>query len=163
MNYDFDAMTRDQIIMDLVTTHGKTLNAATKLYVKLKKDAGLAVGIVSHKADAFKLLGDLNLADVIEPKPLVDQLCVEFGVKPDTAMNYIRAYAEETGRTVKLQAASEAILDWIVTHAPTVDDDAAWDEFDAEFKDWMTEQGKSPSNINEYRKGIRLHRMLVAR
>jgi len=161
MNYDFDAMTRDAVILDLVNTHGMSLNKATKEYVRLRKAAGFSVGVVSHKAEALAYLAEQGLTSPVNPKPLVADLVAEFDVKDDTAMGYIKAYAEEHGLEVKTRLASNDILEWIVDNAPADDDD--WTEFDASFKEWMLAQGKSESNINEYRKGIKLHLMLINR
>ena len=163
MNYDFDAMTRDAVILDLVNTHGMSLNKASKEYVRLKKEAGFAVGVTSHKVEAVAYLATLDLTSPVNPKPLVAELVARFEVKDDTAMSYIRAYAEEHGLEVKTRVASSEILDWIVDNAPYGDDSQDWVEFDASFKKWMLAQGKSESNINEYRKGIKLHLMLAAR
>jgi len=161
MNYDFDAMTRDAVILDLVNSHGMSLNKATKEYVRLRKAAGFSVGVVSHKAEALAYLAEQGLTSPVNPKPLVADLVAEFDVKDDTAMSYIKAYAEEHGLEVKTRLASNDILEWIVDNAPADDED--WTEFDASFKKWMLAQGKSESNINEYRKGIKLHLMLSNR
>ena len=161
MTYDLTVQTRDAVILDLVA-NGMSLNKATKEYVKLKKAAGLTVGVVSHKEDALAYLAKLDPASPINPKPLVADLVAEFDVKDDTAMNYIRAYAEERGLEVKTRLASNDILEWIVDNAPATECED-WDQFDAAFKDWMKSQGKSESNINEYRKGIKLHLMLMSR
>ena len=164
MNYDFDAMTRDAVILDLVNTHGMSLNKATKEYVRLRKAAGFSVGVVSHKAEALAYLAEQGLTSPVNPKPLVADLVAEFDVKDDTAMSYIKAYAEEHGLEVKTRLASNDILEWIVEHAPYSEEhEGEWAEFDASFKEWMLAQGKSESNINEYRKGIKLHLMLINR
>ena len=160
MTYDLTVQTRDAVILDLVA-NGMSLNKATKEYVKLKKAAGLTVGVVSHKEAALAYLAKLDLESPVNPKPLVADLVTEFDVKDDTAMNYIRAYAEEHGLEVRTRLASNDILEWIVDNAPDEDED--WTEFDEDFKDWMKAQGKSESNINEYRKGIKLHLMLLNR
>ena len=163
MNYDFDAMTRDAVILDLVNTHGMSLNKASKEYVRLKKAAGYTVGVTSHKAEAVAWLAEQGLTSPVNAKPLVAELTDRFEVKDDTAMSYIRAYAEEHGLEVKTRVASSEILDWIVDNAPHGEDSLEWTEFDEHFKEWMLAQGKSESNINEYRKGIKLHLMLAAR
>lgn len=160
MSYDLTAMTRDEVIIDLVRG-GMSLNKATKHYVELKRAAGMTVGVVSHKEEALAWLAEADLSSPINPKPLVDGLVMTFGVKTDTAMNYIRMYADEAGMEVKTRLASSEILDWIVYNAP--EDDGDWTEFDESFKAWMKSMGKSESNINEYRKGIKLHLMLIRR
>lgn len=161
--YDFANESRDSIIMSMVTNEGMSLNKATKEYVRLKKAAGLAVGVVSHRDDAMELLSTQAWDGLVDPKPLVELLTSEFKVKADTAMNYIKMYAEENGHEVRSRMASEDILAYIVDRAPEGNADADWDNFILEFKAWMSDQGKSNSNTNEYIKGIRLHRMLVAR
>jgi hypothetical protein len=159
--YDYTTQSRDEIILAMVGT-GMSLNKATKEYVKGKKEAGLSTGVTSYKTEAFEYLDTLDLSGEVDVAPLIEHLTVTHGVKPDTARNYVMAHGEENGYTVKSKLASEAILDWIVDNAP-LDAGGDWDGFDLMFKDWMTDQGKSASNINEYRKGIRLHRALLAR
>ena len=161
MSYDFDAMSRDEVILDLVK-QGMSLNKASKEYVKLKKAAGYAVGVASHKDAAVAYLIEQAPASPIEPKPLVKALVDKFEVTESTAMGYIRAYAEEHNLEVKSRSASTEVLDWIVANAPmTVDED--WDQFDEAFIAWMESEGKSRNNINEYRKGLKLHVMLINR
>ena len=157
----YDLANRDATILALVQEEGMSLNKATKHYVALKKEAGLAVGVTSYKAEAMAYLTDLDLVSPIHPKPLVAELVTEYGVTADTAMGYIKAYADEHDMEIKTRLASTDILDWIVDNAPA--DDAEWDGFIASFREWMEAQGKSQSNINEYVKGIKLHLMLIAR
>ena len=161
MSYDFNAQSRDAIILDLVS-NGMSLNKATKEYVKLKKAAGFTVGVTSHKTEAMSTLDAHGLTGSVDAKPLVAELTKLFDVTPDTAMGYIKAHAEIVGYTVKSRMASEDILDWIVDNAPATECED-WDQFDEAFKVRMKSQGKSDSNINEYRKGIKLHLMLARR
>lgn len=161
MSYNYAEQSRDVIILDMVK-NGMSLNKATKEYIKGKKAAGIAVGVVSHKVEAFEYLDGLALAGTVSPSQIVADLVAEFGVVADTAMGYLKAHAEENGYEVATRMASQSILDWICDHAPA-ERDGDWDGFDEQFKAHMTELGKSESNINEYRKGIRLHLALMNR
>lgn len=155
-----DERSRDAAIIEMMTEHGLGVNAATKRYIELRKEAGLHTGIVSRKDDAMELMaGEMT----IDLKVWVERLQDELGVSEGAARDYIKAHCKATGATVRSASSSEAILEWMVAAAPATDDADEWDEFDATLKSHMQGLGKSPSNINEYRKAIRFHRMMINR
>lgn len=158
-----DERSRDAAIIEMMTEHGLGVNAATKRYIELRKEAGLHVGVVSRKDDALKLLEGIEVVDLAT---WVTKLEDELEVSPGAARDYIKAHCKATGATVRSASSSEAILEWMAERAPRTNDDAEWAEFEAEFMHYMKtgfDKPKSPSNINEYRKAIRFHRMMVAR
>jgi len=158
-----ESTTREQFILDAVTVDGLSLNQADKAWLKARKEAGLHKPLVSRKDDAMKLLAAMDLTSPLDTKALVDALMAELNVAEGTARDYIKAFAQARGLEVKQQAQSAPVMEWIAANAPTVDDDTAWAEFDAALNQWGKDNGRSQNNINEYRKGIKLHRMLIAR
>ena len=161
--YDFAAQSRDEIIIDMMQTNGWTMNKATNEYVKAKKAAGFQMGVVSRKDDAYELMIGMDLESPIDPKAVVESIVDELGVAESTARDYLKAYAKDKGLEIASGKDSQPILDWIVANAPidgTADD---WVAFDKEFIAWGTEEGRTRSNLNEYRKGIKLHLMLSNR
>lgn len=157
---DVAKLSRDQAIIEMMTKHGLGVNAATKRYIELRKEAGLHTGIVSRKDDALTLLEGVMTVDL---KVWVERLQEELEVSEGAARDYIKAHCKATGATTRSASSSEAILEWMVAAAPATDDADEWDKFDATLKAHMQELGKSVSNTNEYRKAIRFHRMMTAR
>jgi hypothetical protein len=156
-------LSRDAVILDLVGNHGLTLNAATKAYVELRKAAGLHTGVVSRKEEAFELLSE-ETGRELDPRFWLPRLQTELEVSEGAARDYLKAYADEHGLTVKSGRQSDVVLDWIAAHAPSLDaTDEAWEAFDAKLVAWGKAEGRSSSNVNEFRKGVRLHRMLISR
>jgi hypothetical protein len=150
---------RDTIIVTLVGD-GLTLNAATKAYGAVAKALGWATARVSHKEAAMEYLHGWLVQpsdwDAVAVKHVVIDLCDRFGVAESTARDYCRAFSEEIGVPYPVEDPRKAMFDWLVEHAAT----ATKEEFVAfAGPDGL---GRSASNVNEYWKGLELHRAILA-
>ncbi len=155
--YD-NGLTRDQIIVMLVTEKGMTLNAATKAYAAVAKDAGWSTTIVSHKDDALDFITlKLDGAPMtgIDTRTLAVELQDQFDVAESTARDYLKAWCEEAGQEFPVIDPRRAIFAWFKEQGDTADK--------AEFMEFATEElGRSQSNANEYWKGYELHLHLIS-
>ena len=160
--YD-NGLSRDQIIILLVSEHGLTLNAATKAYAKVAKEYGWTATLVSHKADAIEYIDDeldAGAPTVAEVQGLIPAIVSRFEVAESTARDYIRAYCDERGFDYPVLNPREAIFEWFKHEAPNHDPA----DRKAAFMEYATgELGRSQSNANEYWKGYELHLYLTAK
>ena len=154
--------TRDQIIIGLVSDHGLTLNAATRAYADTAKAEGWSTGRTSHKDAALLLLGARypivtatgeGWAAEQVAEAVID-LVAEYAIAESTARDYCRAYSELLGVDHPVLDPRAQMFAWLVANAES--------GTKAEFKEFATELGRSPSNINEYWKGMELHRAILA-
>lgn len=147
---------RDATIIALVSEHGMSLNAATKAYGEVAKAEGWTKALVSHKDAALEMLETAygTAWDAQTVKDAVIELAAEFGVAESTARDYCKAYSEALGVTHPILDPRAAMFDWLVANA----------EYGtkAEFKEFAKDLGRSDSNINEYWKGMELHRAILA-
>lgn len=149
-------LTRDQIIVKLVTEHGLTLNTATKAYAAEAKEAGWSSTIVSYKEEALAYISERHeTLDAQQVKDLVIEICDEFDVADSTARDYIKAWCEAAGQDYPIENPREAIFNWFKAAGDT----AEKDDFMAFAVDTL---GRSQSNANEYWKGYELHLFLIA-
>ena len=152
--YD-NEMTRDQIIVLLVTEHALTLNAATKAYAALAKELGWTVALVSHKDEALSYIHErFDTLTATDVKSLVIDIAAEFSVADSTARDYIKAWCEAAGQAYPIDNPREAIFAWFKDAGDTADK--------KEFMAFADGLGRSQSNANEYWKGYELHLHLIA-
>lgn len=152
--YD-NGMSRDDIIVLLVTQKQMTLNAATKAYAAIAKESGWTSTIVSHKDDALAHISkQYDTLDAATVKDLVIELVDEFDVAESTARDYIKAWCEQAGQEYPIENPREAIFAWFKAAGDTADKQ--------EFMDFAESIGRSKSNANEYWKGYELHLHLIA-
>lgn len=149
---------RDAIIISLVSEYGLSLNAATRAYADAAKAEGWTTGRESHKDAAIATLtitygSDWDAAAV---KAAVVELAAEYGVAESTARDYCRAYSEVLDVPHPVEDPRKAMFDWLVENAATAEK--------ADFVAFAGEGGlgRSASNVNEYWKGLELHRAILA-
>jgi hypothetical protein len=155
-----DGSSRDAIIIILVTEFGISINAATKAYAAVAKAQGWTTAIVSHKADALIGLGDVyptaDFWDAQAVKDAIVDMAANYGIAESTARDYAKAYSELLGVDHPVLDPRAAMFAWLVENA----------EYGtkAEFKEFAGQDGlgRSDSNVNEYWKGMELHRAIVA-
>ncbi len=155
--YD-NGLTRDQIIVLLVTEKSMSLNAATKAYAAVAREAGWSTTIVSHKEEALSFItrslnGEALTATGV--KDLSIEIQDEFDVAESTARDYLKAWCEQADLTFPVENPREAIFNWF----KDAGDDASKEDFMA-FA--VEELGRSQSNANEYWKGYELHQFLIS-
>lgn len=152
--------TRDMIIMDMFSNHGYTLNGATKRFAELAKELGIATGKASRQADAMAMLttdAPMSAADI---KDECDGVANNLGIKPTTVQGYLKMHYEaQDWNWPAVGSESEAILDWLTDNHECGK---------AAFEVFMRTAGKdgaprSSSNVNEYWKGMILHRRIMAK
>ena len=151
------SQSRDQIIITLVTEHGLSISKASNLYAKVAKAEGWVTGAVSHKDEALADLHNDYTADTWDAKAVkaaVVDLQDRYGIAESTARDYCKAFSEELGVDYPVEDPREAMFNWLIEHHldGTKDD----------FKAYCKELGRSDSNINEYWKGLELHRAIIA-
>ncbi len=155
--YDND-LTRDQIIILLVTDHAMSLNLATKAYAAVAKHHGWSTALTSHKDDALIFIDgvqDGTEITVDDIKPLVLDLQDKFEVADSTARDYIKAWCESAGQAYPVANPRELIFAWFIDHATTATKEA--------FMAYAVgDLNRSQSNANEYWKGYELHLAIVA-
>lgn len=158
---------RDEIIVDLVTTQGMSLNAATRAYQDTAKAEGWSARPESKKAAVLDALAELyaeqdwtyeRMADALaelqgDPETLEP---LAYGLSEGTARDYLKAYAQERGVPHPTRDPRAAIYEWFAEQGDEADKDA----FMAYAVDGL---GRSRSNANEYWKGYELHLYLVGR
>lgn len=151
-------LSRDAIIIKLVTDHDVTINKATKLYGDYARENGLTAAIVSHKEDALQFLtGQYSkkqwTAQAV--KDAVIDLVAEYGVAESTARDYCKAYSKALGVALPISDPREAIFAWFKAAGDTA--------VKADFIEFAVDElGRSKSNANEYWKGFELHLALIA-
>lgn len=154
---------RDAVIISLVSGHDLSLNAATKAYAAVAKAEGWTTAPVSHKEAALADLRDqypVEDWDAQAVKDAVIDLADRYGIAESTARDYAKAYSDELEVTHPVLNPREAMFQWFVDVAPTIDD---YDDRKAAFKAFAIDDlGRSESNANEYWKGYDLHLALVA-
>ena len=150
---------RDAIIIRLVTEEAITINAATKAYAAVAKAEGWTTGRESHKDAVMLMLGEqfpLSHWDVQAVKDVIVDIVADYGVAESTARDYCKAYSDLLGCEHPVLDPRAAMFDWLVANAT----DGTKDEFKAfAGKDGL---GRSDSNVNEYWKGMELHRAILA-
>ena len=151
------SQSRDQIIITLVTEHGLSISKASNLYAKVAKAEGWVTGAVSHKDEALADLHndyDTRNWDAKAVKAAVVDLQDRYSIAESTARDYCKAFSEELGVAYPVEDPREAMFAWLIEHS----EDGTKEEFKAYCKDL----GRSDSNINEYWKGLELHRAIIA-
>jgi hypothetical protein len=152
---------RDTIIIDMVSTHGYTLNKATKRFAELAKELGIQTGRGSRKAEALALIGELDgTADAEGLSNTCKDVADELGITAQTVQGYVKEVYEKNGwHFPVVGSASEAILNWLVKNH-----ECSKEEF-TKFMSTAGEDGtaRSSSNTNEYWKGMILHRRIMAK
>ena len=150
---------RDTIIITMVSDHGHSLNSATKLYAELAKELGVATGKQSRQAEAMPMLttdAPMSAADIADE---CDGVASNLGIKSKTVQGYLHTHYDEQGWDwPAVGSESEAILDWLTANHECSKED---------FESFMRTAGKdgaprSSSNVNEYWKGMTLHRRITA-
>ena len=119
---------------------------------------GHATGKVSRRDDAIKLYTMDEAHTATEISDQVASIAEQLGVTVKTVTGYIKdAYEEQTWDFPAVGSESEAILDWLVANS-----DCSKEQF-AKFMRTAGKDGKprSNSNVNEYWKGMTLHRRIV--
>lgn len=158
-----DGSSRDTIIITMVSTHEYSLNSATKRYAELAKELEIPTGKQSRREDVMAAIPeDISLinASAEELSTMADQFAEQFGIKAKTVHSYFKSVYEEAGAAYpQVGSESEAILDWL-----TANDECEKEEFET----FMRTAGKngsprSASNVNEYWKGMTLHRRIMAK
>lgn len=154
-------MSRDQIIVALVTSDDMSLNAATNAYGKFAREAGIAPVTVSHKKEALEWLVEEYPEDNWTVKGVADaviDLVDKYSIADSTARDYVKLHSKALGVDHPVLNPREAMFNYLIEHA---DEDYA--VLKEGFKEYAkTELGRSVSNINEYWKGYDLHLALVA-
>jgi hypothetical protein len=156
-----DGSTRDQIIINLHTEHGLSLNAATRLYADTAKAEGWTSATVSHKESALAYLRDRYEAstwDSTAVSEMVIELSSEYEVAESTARDYTKAFSKAINVAHPTTDPRTLMFQYLIDNAS----DMAYDDLKAGFKTYATDLGRSASNINEYWKGYDLHLALVA-
>jgi len=146
---------RDTAIITLMTEQSITLNMATNIYAEYARDNGLTTAKVSHKAEALNYIEGIYLDDEWDVKAVSDMvidIVSKFGVAESTARDYCKAYSEQLGVQHPVANPRAAMFDYLVANP---------DCTKAEFKEFAQDLGRSDSNINEYWKGMELHRAIV--
>jgi hypothetical protein len=152
-------MTRDQVIIELVTAQGYTLNKATKAYAAYAKEHGLTAAIVSHKDAALdrlrQIYGDRQdnwTAQAVKDE--IVEMAAEYEIAESTARDYCKAFSEELGVSHPVLDPRQAIFEWFREQGDSADKD--------EYMEFaVNELGRSKSNANEYWKGYELHLYLI--
>ena len=156
-----DGKSRDAAIVELVTLHSMTLNAATKAYAEWAKEEGIAPTLTSHKAEALDALrGAYPKGKGWDAKAVKDQvitLADQYGIAESTARDYCKAFSEELGMTHPVLNPRDAIFAWFKDQG----DEAVKEEFMA-FATDPDGLNRSQSNANEYWKGYELHLFLIS-
>ena len=156
-------VSRDLIIITLVTEHKLTLNAATKAYGDYAKANGMVATVTSHKAEALEWLADTYTEwDHVAVANAVIDLVAKYDIAESTARDYTKAYSKDVlGIDHPKLDPRAAIFDWFKNTASNYDyESGACKEA---FTKYATEElGRSKSNANEYWKGYELHMFLVA-
>jgi len=151
--------TRDATIIMLVTEHSLSINAATKAYAAVAKAEGWTTALVSHKDAVLAMLAEQfpeSQWDVRAVKDVIVDIVAEYGVAESTARDYCKAHSKSMGVDHPVADPRTAMFTWLVENAAT----ATKDEFKAfAGKDGL---GRSDSNVNEYWKGLELHRAILA-
>ena len=145
---------RDTAIITLMTEQEITLNMATNIWGEYARDNGLTSAKVSHKADALRYLDDTYSEDwtVQTVADAVVEMVAEYGIAESTARDYCKAYSEQLGCTHPVANPRAAMFDYLVANSECTK---------AEFKEFAQDLGRSDSNINEYWKGMELHRAIL--
>jgi hypothetical protein len=150
--------TRDQTIIALVGDHGLSLNAATKAYATVAKSEGWVTALVSHKDAALDRLAEAYGSDwtAEDVRAAVIDLTDWFSIAESTARDYAKAYSELLGVDHPVIDPRAAMFEWLVTNSATATK--------AEFIAYAGPNGlgRSVSNVNEYWKGLELHRAILA-
>lgn len=146
---------RDTAIITLMTEQSITLNMATNVYAEYARDTGLTTAKVSHKAEALSDLAEEYGDDwtVKSVANAVIDLVDSYGVAESTARDYCKAYSDQLGVAHPISNPRAAIFDYLVANPECTK---------AEFKEFAQGLGRSDSNINEYWKGMELHRAILA-
>jgi hypothetical protein len=148
---------RDACIIDVVSECKISLNAATRIYAEVAKSLG--VTRATGKARALEMM-DL---DGTSDAPGLANTLVATAKDMDMAESTIRGYAkdayEDAGWDWPLAGrASDGILNWLVDNH-----ECTKKQFEAFMATAAQDGGKrSQSNINEYWKGMELHRRITA-
>jgi len=146
---------RDQIIIGLVSEDGLSLNKATNEYAAYAKANGLTTTVVSHKAEAKIWLSEtVDVWDHEAVSGAVIDLQDRYDIAESTARDYTKAYSESLGVIHPTLNPRTAMFDWLVANAEK--------GTKAEFKEYAKGLGRSDSNINEYWKGMELHRAILS-
>lgn len=158
-------VSRDLIIIGLVTEHNLSLSKATDTVAKYYKDNGLSKVIVSHKDAALELLAIRYESDQWDHKAVADavlDLQAEYGVAESTARDYTKAYSSEVLKVPHPKLDPRlAIFEWFRDVAPTLEGDMTHRK--EVYMEYATKElGRSKSNANEYWKGYELHMFLSA-
>ena len=154
--------TRDEIIINLVSEHGLSLNAATKAYAAWAKEAGVSSAPVSHKEGALDQLRELYAEnmDGWTAQAVADhvvEFVADYEIAESTARDYCKAFSKEMEVDHPVANPREAIFQWFMDNG--TDHVADRDEF----MDFAESIGRSKSNANEYWKGYELHLHLAGR
>lgn len=152
--------TRDMVIIDMVSNHDYSLNSATKLYAELAKDLGIATGKKSRKDEAIPLLNTSSPMSADDIRDECDGVANTLGITSKTVQGYLKEiYELNDWHWPAVGSASEAILDWLTANHEC--NKEQFEKFMATASDNGTK--RSQSNINEYWKGMTLHRRITAK
>lgn len=150
-----EGTSRDDIIVAMIGS-GMTLNKAVQTYAAYAKEAGIETGKRSRKPEALELIGELDGTETaVDLGERITKVVEQLGVTKDTARGYIKGVYETNDWTMPaVGSASEEMLEWLVENHDCTQD---------EFKTFASGLGRSSSNINEYWKGMTLHRRILAK
>jgi hypothetical protein len=150
-------LTRDGIIIHLVSDGNRTLNFATNAYAAYARENGLTKTIISHKSEALEYLADMYPLDKWTPDAVLDAIAYladEYGVALSTARDYCKAYSDTLGIPLPNTDPRAAMFTYITENI----NHKSRDELRAGFLDYAVNTlGRSKSNANEYAKGLDLH------
>jgi hypothetical protein len=148
---------RDHMIVQIMGDMGLTLNKATNEYARWARETGVSSPVISYKKEALNWLADNYPVDQWDHEAVresVAGLQTEFEVKESTARDYCRAYSDQLKVPHPVLNPREAIFSWICENV----DHMGRDELRKGLKAYAVNNlGRSPSNANEYVKGLDLH------
>ena len=161
-----DNLSRDQIIITLVTEYGCTLNKAQNEYAAYAKAHNLSSAPTSHKEGALDALRELYADNMtgwtaMAVRDHVIEFQADYEIAESTARDYCKAFSDEMGVTHPVLDPRRCIFDWFKAHDltnPAADHYEDLDEMKSAYIDFATNTcGRSRSNANEYWKGYELH------
>jgi hypothetical protein len=157
-------MSRDLIIITLVTDQAMTLNAATKAYADYARANGMTAKVVSHKEAAMgKLASEYPVWDHVAVTEAVVVLADCYDIAESTARDYTKAYSKLLNVTHPKLDPRAAMFNWLkeasLTSTGEAEDTA---DMKADFKNFCKSIGRSDSNANEYWKCYEFHMFMQA-
>lgn len=151
---------RDTFIIHLVSSHGYTLNKATRAWQAFARNAGISTHTASCKDEAQEWLEDRYHAGnwtAERVRDAVVELGAVFDVAESTARDYTKAFSKFLKVTHPMLDPRAAMFDFLIKNRGM-----AAADLKIAFKEFGKDLGRSSSNVNEYWKGYELHLALNA-